>query len=68
MKLSLSVIIILFLMGCSAPISMISLCSNAVTYGVTGKTNSDLFVSVLVGKDCKLVRILQENEKVCRIE
>lgn len=68
MKLFISVIIILFLMGCSAPISMISLCSNAVTYGVTGKTNSDLFVSVLVGKDCKLVRILQENEKVCRVE
>ena len=68
MKLSISVIIILFLMGCSAPISMISLCSNAITYGVTGKTNSDLFVSVLVGKDCKLVRILQENEKVCRVE
>jgi len=68
MKLSISVIIILFLMGCSAPISMISLCSNAITYGVTGKTNSDLFVSVLVGKDCKLVRVLQENEKVCRVE
>ena len=68
MKLFISVIIILFLMGCSAPISMISLCSNAITYGVTGKTNSDLFVSVLVGKDCKLVRVLQENEKVCRIE
>ena len=68
MKLSISVIIILFLMGCSAPISMISLCSNAITYSVTGKTNSDLFVSVLVGKDCKLVRILQENEKVCKVE
>ena len=68
MKLSISVIIILFLMGCSAPISMISLCSNAISYGVTGKTNSDLFVSVLVGKDCKLVRVLQENEKVCRVE
>jgi len=68
MKLSISVIIILVLMGCSAPISMISLCSNAITYSVTGKTNSDLFVSVLVGKDCKLVRVLQENEKVCRVE
>ena len=68
MKLSISVIIILFLMGCSAPISMISLCSNAISYGVTGKTNSDLAVSVLLGQDCKLVRILQENEKVCRVE
>ena len=68
MKLSISVIIILFLMGCSVPTSMISLCSNAVTYGVTGKTNSDIAVSMLVGKDCKLVRILQENEKVCRVE
>jgi len=25
-------------------------------------------VSMLVGKDCKLVRILQENETVCRVE
>ena len=68
MKLSISVIIILFLMGCSVPTSMISLCSNAITYSVTGKTNSDIAVSMLVGKDCKLVRILQENEKVCRVE
>ena len=68
MKLSISVIIILFLMGCSIPTSMISLCSNAITYSVTGKTNSDIAVSMLVGKDCKLVRILQENEKVCRVE
>ena len=68
MKLSISVITILFLMGCSIPTSMISLCSNAISYGVTGKTNSDIAVSMLVGKDCKLVRILQENEKVCRVE
>ena len=68
MKILISIIIILVLMGCSAPISMISLCSNAITYGVTGKTNSDIAVSMLVGKDCKLVRILQENEKVCRVE
>ena len=68
MKLSISVITILFLMGCSIPTGVISLCSNAVTYGVTGKTNSDIAVSMLVGKDCKLVRILQENEKVCRVE
>ena len=68
MKLSISVIILLFLMGCTVPTSMISLCSNAISYGVTGKTNSDIAVSMLVGKDCKLVRILQENEKVCRVE
>ena len=68
MKLFISVIIILFLMGCSAPISMISLCSNAISYGVTGKTNSDLAVSVLFCQDCKLVRILRENEKVCRVK
>ena len=68
MKLSISVIIILFLMSCSVPVNMISLCSNAITYSVTGKTNSDIAVSMLVGKDCKLVRILQENEKVCRVE
>ena len=48
--------------------TVVSLCSNAISYGVTGKTNSDIAVSVLVGQDCKLVRILQENEKVCKVE
>jgi len=68
MKILIAIIIILFLLGCSAPVTVVSLCSNLVTYGVTGKTNSDLAVSVLMGEDCKLVRILQENEKVCRVE
>ena len=68
MKIVIVIIVVLFLTGCANPLTVVSLCSNAVTYGVTGKTNSDLFVSVLVGKDCKLVRVLQENEKVCKVE
>ena len=68
MKIVIVIIVVLFLTGCANPMAVVSLCSNAITYGVTGKTNSDLFVSVLVGKDCKLVRILQENEKVCKVE
>ena len=68
MKVIIVAGMVLFLTGCATPINVVSLCSNVVSYGVTGKTNSDLFVSVLVGKDCKLVRILQENEKVCRVE
>ena len=68
MKILISIIIILFLIGCSAPVNVVSLCSNLVTYGVTGKTNSDIAVSVLMGEDCKLVRILQENEKVCKVK
>ena len=68
MKIVIVTIVVLFLTGCANPMAVVSLCSNVVSYGVTGKTNSDLFVSVLVGKDCKLVRILQENEKVCRVE
>ena len=68
MRIFIVVGMVLFLTGCASPMTVVSLCSNAVTYGVTGKTNSDLFVSVLVGQDCKLVRILQENEKVCKVE
>ena len=68
MKVIIVVGMVLFLIGCATPINVVSLCSNLVTYSVTGKTNSDLAVSVLVGKDCKLVRILQENEKVCKVK
>ena len=68
MKIFIVVGMVLFLTGCTSSMTVVSLCSNAVTYGVTGKTNSDLAVSVLIGQDCKLVRILQENEKVCKVE
>jgi len=68
MKIFIVVGMILFLTGCTSPVNVVSLCSNVVSYGVTGKTNSDIAVSVLVGQDCKLVRILQENEKVCKVE
>ena len=66
MKIVIVTIMVLFLTGCSAPMTVVSLCSNAITYSVTGKTNSDIAVSVLLGQDCKLVRVLNEGEKVCR--
>jgi len=68
MKIVIVASMILFLTGCASPVTVVSLCSNILSYGVTGKTNSDLAVSVLLGQDCKLVRILRENEKVCRVE
>jgi len=68
MKIAIVIGMILFLTGCASPITVVSLCSNVISYGVTGKTNSDLAVSVLLGQDCKLVRILRENEKVCRVK
>tara|TARA_Y100001951_G_C11059143_1_gene139845 strand:- start:171 stop:377 length:207 start_codon:yes stop_codon:yes gene_type:complete len=66
MKIVIVTIMVLFLTGCSGPMTVVSLCSNIVSYGVTGKTNSDIAVSVLLGQDCKLVRVLNEGEKVCR--
>ena len=68
MKIIIVIIVVLFLTGCANPLTVVSLCSNAITYSVTGKTNSDLAVSVLLGQDCKLVRVLNEGEKVCRAE
>jgi hypothetical protein len=67
MKIFIVIGMVLFLTGCTSPMTVASLCSNVVTYGVTGKTNSDIAVSVLIGQDCKLVRILQEDEKVCKV-
>ena len=68
MKIFIVAGMILFLVGCTSSMTVVSLCSNAISYGVTGKTNSDIAVSVLIGQDCKLVRILQENEKVCKVK
>ena len=67
MKIFIVIGMVLFLTGCTSPMTVASLCSNVVTYGVTGKKNSDIAVSVLIGQDCKLVRILQEDEKVCKV-
>ena len=67
MKIFIVIGMVLFLTGCTSPMTVASLCSNVITYGVTGKTNSDIAVSVLIGQDCKLVRILQEDEKVCKV-
>ena len=66
MKIFIVVGMVLFLTSCTSSMTVVSLCSNAITYGVTGKTNSDIAVSVLLGQDCKLVRVLNEGEKVCR--
>ena len=56
----LFVFIFLFLSNCSG-YTIASLSSNIATYSATGKTNSDHFASLVTGKDCKLTRILKEQ-------
>ena len=56
----LFVFIFLFLSNCSG-YTIASLSSNIATYSATGKTNSDHFASLVTGKDCKLTRILKEE-------
>ena len=57
-------ILLLFVLSSCSSITVVSLSSNVVTYSITGKTNADIAVSMLMGKDCHIVRIIKEKE-VC---
>mgnify|MGYP003710621699 CR=1 FL=1 len=46
----------LFLSNCSG-YTVASISTNFVTVAATGKTNADLVISYLAGKDCKMLRI-----------
>ena len=66
MKLILTINIFLILAGCSTP-GIISLSTNAATYSMVGKTNSDLAVSMLLGKDCRIERVLRQTGDYCEL-
>jgi hypothetical protein len=57
-------ILLLFVLSSCSSITVVSLSSNVVTYSITGKTNADIAVSMLMGKDCYISRIIKEKE-VC---
>ena len=50
----------LLLPNCSG-YEIVSLTSNIITYAATGKSNSDHVASYVTGKDCKFLRVLQEE-------
>ena len=60
----LLILSLLVLSGCSN-IGIASLSSNIVTYNITGKTNADYAISMLLQRDCKIKRVLNESE-VCK--
>ena len=59
----LIIIIFLFLSNCSG-YTIASISTNVVTVAATGKTNADLVVSYLAGKDCRFIRVTT-NSEVC---
>ena len=59
----LIIIIFLFLSNCSG-YTLASISTNVVTVAATGKTNADLVISHLAGKDCKVFRVAL-NREIC---
>ena len=59
----LIIVIFLFLSNCSG-YTVASISTNVVTVAATGKTNADLVVSYLAGKDCRFIRVTT-NSEVC---
>ena len=59
----LIVIFFLFLSNCTG-YTVASISTNVVTVAATGKTNADLVVSYLAGKDCRFIRVTT-NSEVC---
>ena len=60
----LLILSLLVLSGCSN-IGIASLSSNIVTYNITGKTNADYAISMLLQRDCEIKRVLNESE-ICK--
>jgi CBS-domain-containing membrane protein len=57
-------IILLFVLTSCSHIGMASLSSNIVSVAATGKTNADHAISLLTQKDCKILRVI-DDDKIC---
>jgi CBS-domain-containing membrane protein len=57
-------IILLFVLTSCSHIGMASLSSNIVSVAATGKTNADHAISLLTQKDCKVLRVI-DDDKIC---
>ena len=55
-------ILMLFVCSSCSHTGVASLSSNIVTYNITGKTNADYAVSMLLQRDCEIKRVLNESE------
>ena len=60
----LIIFVFLFLSNCSG-YTVASISTNFVTVAATGKTNADLVVSYLAGKDCRFIRVTK-NSEICK--
>ena len=56
--------LLFFICASCSHLGVASLTSNIVTYNNTGKTNSEIVVSMLLQKDCKYIRVL-EQRRIC---
>jgi len=57
-------ILLFFICTSCSHLGIVSLSSNIITYEKTGKTNSEIVVSMLLQKDCKYIRVL-EQRRIC---
>ena len=60
----LTIIFVLFITTNCSTVGIVSLSSNIVTYNAIGKTNGEFVISMLSGKDCKYIRVL-EQRRIC---
>ena len=60
----LLLILIFFSLASCSGYTVASLSTNVVSVAATGKTNADLVVSYLAGKDCRFIRVTT-NSEVC---
>ena len=57
-------IILLFVLTSCSHLGIASISSNVITVAATGKTNADHTISMLTQKDCKILRVI-DDDKVC---
>ena len=57
-------ILLFFICTSCSHLAVTSFTSNIITYEITGKTNSEIVVSMLLQKDCKYIRVL-EQRRIC---
>jgi len=55
-------IILLFVLTSCSHLGIASISSNVITVAATGKTNADHAISMLTQKDCKVLRIIDDDE------
>ncbi len=64
MKILITILFLTLILASCSGYTAVSLSTNIVTYTTTGKTNSDHVISMLLQKDCKMFRVI-EDKRVC---